>query len=66
MDIKCIKYSGKPVFHAVDPAWEMDNGVNFNFIPKKEAEARMIIAGLILYIRDTRRKPFIPIHSRCS
>lgn len=36
--------SGKPVFHAIDPTWGMDNGVNFNFIPENEAEARMFIA----------------------
>lgn len=53
MGIMSSKFPGKPVFHSVDPAWGSDNGVTFTFIPENEAEARMYIAGLVPYIRDT-------------
>jgi hypothetical protein len=53
MTIPSSKFPGKPVFHTVDPAWGTDNEVTFNFIPENEAEARMFIAGLVPYIRDT-------------
>jgi len=53
MNIKSSRFADKPVFHTVDPVWGTDNGVTFTFIPENEAEARMFIAGLIPYIRDT-------------
>jgi hypothetical protein len=53
MQISSSKYPGKPVFHSVDPAWGIDNGVAFTFIQENEAEARMFIAGLVCYIQDT-------------
>jgi hypothetical protein len=40
------------VFHAIDKAWGLDNGVNFNFLPENESEARMYISGLVPYVRD--------------
>jgi hypothetical protein len=53
MSIPSSKIPGCPVFHAVDPAWGTDNGINFNFLPENKAEARMYIAGLAVCIRDT-------------
>jgi hypothetical protein len=53
MGIESSKYPGLPVFHTVDKAWGSDNGVNFNFLPENESEARMYIAGLIPYLRDS-------------
>jgi hypothetical protein len=53
MNIMSSKFPGKPVFHSVDPTWGSDNGVTFTFIPENESEARMYIAGLVPYIRDT-------------
>ena len=53
MDIKSSKFPDFPVFHAIDKAWGSDNGVNFNFLPENESEARMYISGLVPYVRDT-------------
>jgi hypothetical protein len=47
MGIQSSKFTGKSVFHTVDPAWGSDNGVTFTFILENEAEARMYIAGMV-------------------
>ncbi len=61
MDIPSSEFPGKPVFHSVDPAWGSENGVNFTFIPENEAEARMYIAGLEPYLRDTYVKEMLRV-----
>jgi len=47
MGIQSSKFTGKSVFHTVDPAWGSDNGVTFTFILENEAEARMYITGMV-------------------
>jgi len=59
MDIQSMKFPGHPVFHSLDATWGSDNGVNFNFHPDNEKEARMYIAGLIPCMRDTMGEKYL-------
>lgn len=59
MQIESSKFSGHPVFHAIDKVWGSDNGGNFNFLLENETEARMYISGLISYVRDTAGEQYL-------
>jgi len=63
MQIESTRFLGHPVFHAVDPTWGSDNGVNFNFHPENEAEACMYIAGLVPYIWDVWGENYLKLFS---
>ena len=61
MGINSSKFQDHSVFHSIDPTWGTDNGGTFTFHPDNEAEARMYIAGLIPYIRDTFGEQYLNI-----
>jgi hypothetical protein len=53
MEIKSSIYPDFPVFHSIDRTWRSDSSVTFTFLPENESDARMYIAGLVPYLRDT-------------
>jgi hypothetical protein len=61
MGIKSSKFKDHSVFHSIDPTWGSDNGITITFHPDNEVEARMYIAGLIPYIRDTLGERYLSI-----
>ncbi len=62
MEIKSSIYPDFPVFHSIDRTRRSDSSVTFTFLPENKSDARMYIAGLVPYLRDTRDacylKPF--------
>jgi hypothetical protein len=56
MQIESSVYEGKSVFHSIDRTWRSDSQVTFTFLPENESDARMYIAGLVPFLRDTQDK----------
>jgi hypothetical protein len=59
MEIKSTVYPDFPVFHSIDKTWGSDSNVMFTFLPENNSDARMYIAGLIPYLRDTQDSWFL-------
>jgi hypothetical protein len=61
MEIKSTVYSEFPVFHSIDCTWRSDSNITFTFLPENESDARMYIAGLVPYLRDTQDSWFLKV-----
>jgi hypothetical protein len=59
MSIDSLVYKGKPVFHSIDRTWRSDSQITFTFLPENESDARMYIAGLVPFLRDTQDKWYL-------
>ena len=55
--------SSVPLFHTIDKQWRSENVVTFTFRPEHETEARLIIGGLIPFLRDEGHKWFLRMFS---
>jgi hypothetical protein len=59
MDIKSTVYPEFPLFHSIDRARGSDSNITFTFLPENNSDARMYIAGLVPYLRDTQDPWFL-------
>jgi hypothetical protein len=50
MAIPSQVFLGTPLFHSIDKQWRSENGVTFTFLPENDADARNIVAGLLLFL----------------
>ncbi len=64
MEIKSAAYPDFPVFHSVDRTWRSDSSITFTFLPENESDARMYIAGLVPYLRDTQDSWFLKFFTK--
>jgi len=55
--------SSIPLFHTIDKQWWSENVVTFTFQPEHKTEARLIVAGLIPFLRDEGHKWFLRMFS---
>jgi len=59
LSIPSQTFSSTPLFHTVNRTWRSINGISLTFHPENEADARLYIAGLVPFMKDSAHLWFL-------